>query len=123
MLWTHYTGVAHYVIHGTQYVAGLVLALLGLLDIGGKHFDINAEDNLKGTNPFYHLVAEKWPLGIIAMIYFFVYFAPMAWLTWWHRRKGGIWDDEEVGGHKDEAGGAHVNEKTAVSERERASSV
>jgi hypothetical protein len=96
MLWTPYRGLAHWVVHGTQYVGGVILALLGLLDIGGKTLDLSQEDNLAGTNPFYHLVSMSWPLGIVAIVYVLIYAVPVIVLAVLHKKKGGVlleWND------------------------------
>jgi hypothetical protein len=96
MLWTPYRGVAHWVVHGTQYVGGFILALLGLLDIGGKTLDLFQEDNLAGTNPFYHLVSLSWPLGIVAIVYVLIYAVPVIVLAVLQKKRGGVlleWND------------------------------
>jgi hypothetical protein len=96
MLWTPYKGLAHWVIHGTQYVGGLILALLGLLDIGGKVVDLSKVNNLEGTNPFYHLVAASWALGILAIVYVIIYAVPIAILEVLHKRRGDVLLEEET---------------------------
>jgi hypothetical protein len=96
MLWTPYRGLAHWVIHGTQYVGGVILALLGLLDIGGKTLNLFQEDNLAGTNPFYHLISQSWPLGIVAIVYVLIYAVPVIVLAVLHKKRGGVlleWND------------------------------
>ncbi|RSH90578.1 hypothetical protein EHS25_001183 [Saitozyma podzolica] len=96
MLWTPYRGAAHWVVHGTQYVGGFILALLGLLDIGGKTLDLFQEDNLAGTNPFYHLVSLSWPLGIVAIVYVLIYAVPVIVLAVLQKKRGGVlleWND------------------------------
>jgi hypothetical protein len=59
MLWYHTRSIAHYVTYGTQLGAGVILMLLGLLDIGSKSIAYaNTEDQLAGTNPMYQLLDE-----------------------------------------------------------------
>jgi hypothetical protein len=95
MLWRPYHGLAHRIVHGTQYVGGLILALLGLLDIGGKTLHLPKEDSLEGTNPFYHLVASSWALGVVGISYSLIYFVPLIALWVLHNRRGDVLLDEE----------------------------
>lgn len=95
MLWMPYKGLAHWVIHGTQYIGGLVLALLGLLDIGGKVVDLSKVNNLEGANPFYHLVGASWALGILAIVYVIIYAVPIAILEVLQKKRGDVMLEEE----------------------------
>lgn len=95
MLWMPYKGLAHWVIHGTQYIGGLVLALLGLLDIGGKVVDLLKVNNLEGANPFYHLVGASWALGILAIVYVIIYAVPIAILEVLQKKRGDVMLEEE----------------------------
>jgi hypothetical protein len=117
MLWRPYHGLAHQIIHGTQYLGGLILALLGLLDIGDKTLHLPKEDSVEGTNPFYHLVASSWALGIVGISYTLIYFVPIIALWMLHNRRGDVLLDEESArsrakGHERVGGGVvRVSEK------------
>ncbi|WWD22293.1 hypothetical protein CI109_106784 [Kwoniella shandongensis] len=76
MIWYRYHGPAHWIVHGFQLSLGLILALLGLLDIGGRDVKIFADDRegeLENVNPMYWLVQTKTPLLIVACVYGLAY--------------------------------------------------
>ena len=60
MLWYRLDGDAHWFVHGTQITLGLILCLLGLLDIGKTSIvwanGTPSEEFLAGTNPMYRLL-------------------------------------------------------------------
>lgn len=95
MIWNRYRGVAHWVIHGAQLVASLVLLLLGLLSRGSKQ--IHVEGFLDGVEdlsldtlvPIYDLVALGLPLVIVLVVYFVAYAGSGAvmWLIVWRRER------------------------------------
>ncbi|WWD06143.1 hypothetical protein V865_004228 [Kwoniella europaea PYCC6329] len=76
LLWHRNNTMGQSIIHITWIILGLVLACLGLLDIGSKNFDIFADtvrDELKGVNPMYWLVHDRIPLVIVMVFYIIAY--------------------------------------------------
>ncbi|KAK8845345.1 hypothetical protein IAR55_006058 [Kwoniella newhampshirensis] len=76
MLWYRYNGPAHWIVHGFQLCLGFILALLGLLDIGGRDVDVFARSTrgeLQGVNPMYWLVNTRTPLVIVVCVYLLAY--------------------------------------------------
>jgi hypothetical protein len=98
MLWYRFVGAAHWVFHGSQLIAGLCLALLGFLDIGSKHLDIELlqDDASQNTvNPLYRILFHEVPLVIIGMVYLVVYMGSGAAIWLLQRRQ----DKRDKGKH------------------------
>ncbi|KAK4684398.1 hypothetical protein P7C73_g5782, partial [Tremellales sp. Uapishka_1] len=77
MIWYHYIGIAHWVIHGTQIALGLAMALLGLLDIGKETVAVTKQGILTHSNLLYELINQKLPLVIVLVVYFAAYYGPL----------------------------------------------
>ncbi|KAL1409325.1 hypothetical protein Q8F55_003307 [Vanrija albida] len=79
----HFQGPSHYVVHGIQFVAGIALALLGLLCIGNKDmYSLSGEEgSLRDVNPLYRLVWKNWVVAIVALVYMCVLLSTKAILT------------------------------------------
>lgn len=93
-LWYRLAGIDHYLIHGGMVIFGVILGLLGLLDIGrtSVQIDVNSDNTFTGNNsvaPMYILVVEYVPLVIVLGVYALVYFgaAGVAGYTRWRRRR------------------------------------
>ena len=90
-IWYRFSGTGHYIMHGGMIVAGVALALLGLLDIGQKRIriDINSANTFEAMNevaPMYLLVDLALPLVIVLFVYALVYFGATAAIAWRRRR-------------------------------------
>lgn len=100
MLWYRFHGPGHFIIHGFQIAAGVVLGLLGLLNIGSKHGNFavigeGEQDLMKSVNPMYRLTLVGAPLVVVMAVYLITYLGStcaMAYLNW---RKGGVYGDED----------------------------
>jgi hypothetical protein len=67
ILWYHYRGIAHYVVHGSQFAIGVILSLLGLLDLGGRTVNYSTsiapngtrliDITLENVSPFFDLMS------------------------------------------------------------------
>ena len=95
MIWYKFEGLAHWVIHAPMIVAGVFLALLGLLDIGDRTITISQSGNLIGNSAIYNLLWTNLPLLIVALVYLFVYFGALIAMHFIHKRKGGIYLGDE----------------------------
>ncbi|WWC97372.1 hypothetical protein V866_004251 [Kwoniella sp. B9012] len=76
IIWHRNNPMGQSIVHIMWIILGLVLACLGLLDIGSKNFDIFADsvrDELKGANPMYWLVHDRIPLVIVMVFYVVAY--------------------------------------------------
>lgn len=76
MLRYHFAGVSNYVVHGTLVVAGVGLALLGLLDVGSKQVrlfevgDYYLQDmRASYGNPMYRLVGARMAIAVVFIVY------------------------------------------------------
>ncbi|ORY31942.1 hypothetical protein BCR39DRAFT_524717 [Naematelia encephala] len=109
MVWYRYPAPSHWIIHVPQLALGLVLAMLGLLDIGKQNIDVRAADAsgyFHNTNPMYHIVDAEMPIAIVFLVYWVVWIGSAMVLNWRHRRKGDVYAAEE--GAKPEGGGSGV---------------
>ncbi|WRT65361.1 uncharacterized protein IL334_002304 [Kwoniella shivajii] len=98
MLWYRYNGIAHYIVHLSWLLLGLILSLLGLLDIGNQNFEIKdggLDQEFKNTNPMYHLVDARVPLVMVLVIYLIANYGTIFLLGIVHRIKGNVWSEEE----------------------------
>ncbi|OCF70879.1 hypothetical protein I204_08429 [Kwoniella mangroviensis CBS 8886] len=76
ILWHRHNPIGQTLVHIMWITLGLILACLGLLDIGSKNFDIFADsvkDELRGVNPMYWLVHDRIPLVIVMVFYVVAY--------------------------------------------------
>lgn len=112
MLWYHYHGPAHWVIHGTRLALGLALSFLGFLAWGNKNIlaittddgDHNDEDaTFLQVNPMYRITTAGWPIAIVAIVYIIALLLPLAILAVWHKKNGGgVWEPAGAEHHHDE---------------------
>ena len=91
MLWYRFHGSAHWIIHISQLVGGVSLALLGLLDLGPKDIVLvtqhPAHIDLEHVNPLYRVVGDDIPLTVVAAVYLATYLGSAAILRFQQRRK------------------------------------
>jgi hypothetical protein len=110
MIWNHYRGVGHWLIHGFQLFAAVVLCFLSILAKGSKHF--NAQFEIDGTDaggpsmsshgddtplaPLYEIVISDLPLVIVLGVYLLAYVGSGAvmWIIHWRRKRGVYYEDE-----------------------------
>lgn len=89
MTWFHWNRTAQWLTHSLQLGGGVVLALLGMLDIGPKEFayvDSTLDPVNPNLNPLYSSAfAWSGPLVIIAVVYFVVYVGAAVPLWLMHR--------------------------------------
>lgn len=99
MTWS-YTGtpLANLVVISFQLTGGLVLALLGLLGVGDKSFDVGeyARGELE-VLPMYKAVLDLLPLVIISAVYAAVQLTPVILLELIDRYKEPIFAEKNVG--------------------------
>lgn len=100
MLWYRFHGPGHFIIHGCQIVAGIILGLLGLLNIGSKYgnfVNIGEENNnfLGSVNPMYRLALIGVPLVVVMGVYLITYLGSTCAMAYLHWRKGGVYGDED----------------------------
>lgn len=78
--------------------AGVCVALLGLLDIGSRRVDLDLYTNDgAGASPMYILVLYEVPLVVVSGVYAIVFLGPVCVQEWLHRRRGGVYVEEEKG--------------------------
>jgi hypothetical protein len=99
ILWNPaYTSLGYRIVLYFQVIAGICVALLGLLDIGRKSVDVALyTSNGNGGAPMYVLVLYEVPLVIVSGVYAIVFLGPVVVQEWLHRRRGGIYVEEEKG--------------------------
>lgn len=99
ILWNPaYSSLGHRIILYFQIAAGVCVSLLGLLDIGRKEVDIALyTNNGDGGAPMYILVLYEVPLVIVSGVYAIVFLGPVCVQEWLHRRRGGVYVEEEKG--------------------------
>lgn len=102
LVWNHYRGPGHWIIHGFQLAAGVTLCLLGMLSIGSKHIDVQVllETTAQNTHsapiaPLYDVIILGLPLIIVLAVYLFAYVGSGSLMWLLHkRRKHGIFYGE-----------------------------
>lgn len=110
MVWYRFHGPGHFVIHGFQIGAGIILGLLGLLNIGSKHGefasigDDDHRDLLGSVNPMYQITLLGVPLVVVMAVYLITYLGSTAAMIYLHRRKGGVYGDDDDDGEEEGAG-------------------
>ena len=94
MIWYRFEGYAHYIIHAGMLLAGSGLALLGLLDIGSHHADLEGPSLLQGTAPILRLVGAQAPLIVVALTYWLVYYSAQIMLHVLDKLRGDVFEKE-----------------------------
>ncbi|KAL1410532.1 hypothetical protein Q8F55_004545 [Vanrija albida] len=89
----HLQGISHRIVHWTQMATGVVLALLGLLDIGDKSLLNSDQKKDSQINLMYRLVDAEGAIAIVACVYTAVNIGTFTVLTLIHRRRGGVFTD------------------------------
>lgn len=88
LLWYRFNGPVHWLIHGPQLVGGLALALLGLLDLGSKTYDVTQGYAYAHVNRTYRLLESSWILAVVLIVYGAVFLVPWWIIRLWHQWKG-----------------------------------
>lgn len=119
MLWYRFLGPGHFIIHGCQIAAGIILGLLGLLNIGNKHgqfavLEDDPEHHSQNVNPMYQLTMVGAPLIVIMGVYLITYLGSTCAMTWIQWRKGGIYQDEDEDKEKDDGQGSTGTEEAGL---------
>lgn len=90
-LWYRLAGIDHYLIHGGMIVFGVILGLLGLLDIGNTSVSIDPDtEDVLSSNvaPMYSVVVgSETPLVVVLIVYCFAYFGAVVAGAWFRRRE------------------------------------
>lgn len=93
-----YRSIGHRIPLYFQAAAGVCVALLGLLDLGSRRVDLDLYTNDgDGASPMYILVLQEVPLVIVSGVYAIVFLGPVCVQEWLHRRRGGVYVEEEKG--------------------------
>lgn len=113
MLWYRFRGPGHFIIHGFQIAAGVLLGLLGLLNIGSKHGDFavigdeEQQNIMASVNPMYQLTLVGVPLVVVMVVYLVTYLGSTCAMSYIHWRKGGVYASDEEGDEEDMTEGLH----------------
>lgn len=65
----HLQGVSHRIVHWSQLITGVVLALLGLLDLGGGSYVDKDGKRSDKINAMYRLVDSDGAIAVVACVY------------------------------------------------------
>lgn len=99
LCWSHTgTPLATLITSSFYFTGGLILALLGLLGVGNKAFDVGqyAEGNLD-VLPIYTLTLNQVPLLVVTAVYVATYITPVAVLEMVDRYKEPVFRERNVG--------------------------
>jgi hypothetical protein len=113
MLWYRFEGPAHVIIHASQICAGIILSLLGLLNIGPQTADflqVEQSDFLATVNPMHQLSLSSLPLVVVMLVYLCTFLGSTLALVYVHRRRGDIYETDD---EKETSGEASLEDRTA----------
>jgi hypothetical protein len=100
MLWYRFEGPGHIIIHSFQIGAGLILGMLGMLNIGPAWANFTESEGpgwIKTANPMYQVALTSLPLVIVMLTYLVTYLGSTCALAFAHWKRGDIYGrDEEI---------------------------
>ena len=115
-IWYRFDGIGHWIVHSIQFVTGVILCLLSLLNIGGAKVDVlNSDDITPNSAPIYRLLAKHAPLVIVACAFVGMYIGTALVLEILHHTRGGIYEDRIKTGKSESSAGEEINGRGGTS--------